>query len=56
MSLNPDIAQKYKMGNILKEWPTHSSPLKKEYIVPRRIFIVHIANYRTDTWIEVVIT
>ncbi len=26
---NPDISQKYKMGDIRKEWLAHSSPLKK---------------------------
>jgi hypothetical protein len=25
----PDISQKYKMDDIAKEWPTHSSPPKK---------------------------
>ncbi len=25
---SPDISQKYKMGDISKGWPTHSSPPK----------------------------
>jgi hypothetical protein len=33
---NLDISQKYKMGDMTKEWPTHSSPAKniqkKNYI------------------------
>jgi hypothetical protein len=47
---NPDISQKYKMGDISKQWPSRSSPPKK--ICKRRISSAESQNRDAPSKVE----